>query len=134
MQIPFPAVIYCPELNKTLIEQHFQCRLRGQCDGLNSSQIKVNLNAVRAGCKACTYMDAEIDEIENVFEWELIRDDSRNNTYIEYLKHFFDASLIDQQSFCMSGRTDLQLRESIVHLGGFCYTINEQERIFDENM
>lgn len=77
-------------------------------------------------------MFLELDEIETNYENELILEDFTNRTYIEYLKNFFDLSVINQQSFCMTGQKDLQLRESLALWGGFCYTIG-QEDIFDEN-
>lgn len=123
---------YCPELNKTLLMQHVQCRLQGRCDGLNSLQIATNINAIKAGCQNCKFMDEELEQIESKYKRELVQDDYINNTYIEYLKNFLDSSLIDQQSFCMSGGEKLQLRESLAYWGGFCYTINSRELIFDE--
>lgn len=131
LQIPFPAVIYCPELNKTLIKQHVECLLREQCDGLNSSQISKNFNAIKAGCKVCRHMGSELFEVEHYYNWRLVTADLRKNTYIGYLKNFVDASLIERQSFCMSDRKNLQIRESLGLWSGFCYTIG-QDHIFHE--
>lgn len=132
LQIPFPAVTFCPDLNTTLLKQHVECRLRGHCNDLNSSQVSININALRTGCTFCSHMYVERAEIEEAFEWELIRDDAQNNTYIDYLKNFWDSSLMNQQSFCMSGRKNLVLRETLIADGGFCYIINEKE-MFNED-
>lgn len=78
-------------------------------------------------------MNAELKEIYREFAWELIREDFRNRTYIDYLEAFLDTSLIDQQSFCMSDHTELQLRKGLSSGNGICYTINGQEGLFDEN-
>lgn len=130
--MPFPAVTFCPELNKTLIQQQVDCRLLGYCDGLTNSQISTNINAVSAACSTCAQMKQELEQIEEDYQWELVLEDSANNTYIEYLKNFLDASLISQQSFCLSGRKDLQLQEGVATGSGFCYTVNGQERMFNE--
>lgn len=71
-------------------------------------------------------------EIEEEFDWELILEDFSNRTYIDYLRNFLDSSLTEQQSFCMSGQKNLELRESLAIEGGFCYTIGQEEGIFDE--
>lgn len=123
---------YCPELNKTVLKQIVECRLRGYCDGLNGTQVSTNINALKIGCQVCSLMYQEKMEIETKYRWEMIQEDSRNNTYIEYLKNFLNPSLIDQQSFCMSGQGDLKLRESLKEVSGFCYTINQPEGIYNE--
>lgn len=92
----------------------------------------MNINALRIGCHVCSEMFQELIKIEKNYAWGLIVQDARNNTYIDYLKNFWDPSLLEQQSFCMSGRSDLELRESLTHLTGFCYAINGQEKIFNE--
>lgn len=115
----------------TLLKQRVECRLRGQCDGLNSSQIKTNINALKVGCEVCPYMFAELEEIEKNYEFEMIFEDFKNYTYIDYLKDFFDLSLIHQQSFCMSGQKEVRLVESLAFWGGFCYTIG-QGQIFEQ--
>lgn len=130
-QMPLPAVTYCPELNRTLLIQHVECRLREQCDGLNNSQILTNINALKSGCQICKNMEAELQQIENEYNRELIREDLANNTYIDYLRNFLDSSIINQQSFCLSNREDLRIVENLL-LQGFCYTINGLKGIFDE--
>lgn len=98
-QIPFPAVTYCPELNRKLIEQLSKCRLRGLCDNLNNSQIATNINALKAGFSVCNAMFFMQLEIEKKFAREILLNDFRNNTYIDYLKTFLDPSWIDRQAF-----------------------------------
>lgn len=112
--------------------QHVACRLHGHCDGLDSSQVSVNINAVKAACQVCEIMWQDMVRIELKYEWELIREDFRNRTYIEYLKNFLNTSLITQQSFCMSGRANLSLREGLAFGGALCYTVNGEEGIYDE--
>lgn len=79
----------------------------------------------------CKNMEAELQQIENEYNWELIREDLANNTYIDYLRNFLDSSIINQQSFCLSNREDLRIVENLL-LQGFCYTINGLKGIFDE--
>lgn len=123
---------YCPDLNRTLLEQHAECRLYGNCEGLNISQVSININAVKAGCSTCPSMEEKLEQIEENFKWELILEDSTNNSYIDYLKNFLDLSLIHQQSFCLSGQKRLRVQETLALGGGFCYTINGDEEIFNE--
>lgn len=91
-----------------------------------------NINAVKAACQTCKFMDATLEQIENKYKRQLVQEDFTNNTYIGYLKNFLDSSFIDQQSFCMSGGEKLQLRESLTYWGGFCYTVNGHENFYNE--
>lgn len=113
--------------------QHIECRLNGNCDGLNSSQIALNINAVRTASGVCSFMDYYFSRIGDLFEYELIREDWTNRTYIEYFKNFLDPTLINLQSICLSGHKNIKLRESLASSGGgFCFTINDRDSIFNE--
>lgn len=74
----------------------------------------------------------KLEEIESKYDWELNHDDWINNTYIDYLKSFFDSTMIEQQTFCLSGQKKLTLRENLADDEGLCYTITNQEGIFNK--
>lgn len=131
-QIPFPAVTYCPELNKRLLEQLVECRLEARCDNLTSSQISTNVNALKAGCFVCNGMYLIQESIEKKIRRELLLSDFRNNTYNDYLRTFLDPSWIERQSFCMSGLEKLELVETLALDGNLCYTINGLKGVFKE--
>lgn len=131
-QIPFPAVSYCPDLNRTTLTKHADCLLRGTCDGLNLSHNSSKLVALKTGLETCFRIGIDIVTLENKYKKELILNDWKENTYNDHLKTFLDPTWIDRQSFCMAGRPEIELRETLAEYSGLCFTLNPAERIFDE--
>lgn len=122
-QVPFPSVTFCPDFDRALLDRPIDCLLKDKCDGLNHSDVLSQIQSLKAGSWACQrFMDLKM--LENDFPLELLLTDYRNKTLIDHLQKFLDPAWSEQNSFCMEGRDDLQLQESLAWIGGLCFTLN----------
>lgn len=131
-QIPFPAVTFCPDFDRALLDRPIDCLLKNKCEGLIRSEVLSEIHALKAGCLACR-SQSDLAELESTFQLELLLSDYRNKTYIDYFHKFFDPAWSEQNSFCFNGQNDVHLQENLAWNSALCFTFNfPKEDLYEE--
>lgn len=131
-QIPFPAVTFCPDFDRSLLDRPIDCLLKNKCEGVNRSDVLSEIHSLKAGCLACR-SESDLAALENTFQLELLLTDYRNKTYIDYFQNFMDPAWSEQNSFCYEGRGEVKLQENLAWHNALCFTFNFPKEYFYEN-
>lgn len=131
IQVPFPAISFCPDLDRQLLNQYVQCLGYAKiCNNIERQSLMTILPTIHATIRICESYN--IRWIENDFMNELLRSDNKNMSFTDHLEYFLKTKWTEENSFCTDDGTNFESTEVYAGYSGLCFILNAKEKIYSQ--
>lgn len=108
---------------------YVECLMFGMCKNCDIQNLWPIMSTIYAGAQICL-TEIVLGWFENNFLNLLIRTDFENMSFADHLEHYLNRQWVEENSFCLDGKSKLGAAEVFAEKNGLCFYTNSVEKIY----